>query len=144
MWNIQLHVHTRTIMYTLYTYMYRHMYECGLGGGGGGGGSFEVGSCRTNQNGAATGLHTLQDYWLKELFVCIWELGNSGTALLSGENDRISNITLTTKIARTLLDCTEKGSILFCGKDLLMIINLLSAFAVKNIHIEDKIRTDPS
>ena len=30
------------------------MCECGLGGGGGGG--IEVGSCRTNQNGAATGL----------------------------------------------------------------------------------------
>ena len=29
--------------------MYRHMYEYGLGG------SIEVGSCRTNQNGAATG-----------------------------------------------------------------------------------------
>ena len=44
-----------------FLYMYRHMYEYGLGGGGGGGGggSIEVGSCRTNQNGAATGLETM-------------------------------------------------------------------------------------
>ena len=34
-------------------YMYRHMYEYG----GGGEGSIKVGSCRTNLNGAATGLH---------------------------------------------------------------------------------------
>ena len=51
----------------LCTYTYNHLHFVHVHvpayvgvwarGGGGGGGGIEVGSCRTNQNGAATGLH---------------------------------------------------------------------------------------